>query len=219
MKTFLKRIAVMVLAKYKSTQVGQIGPKDEIGRWIELLASLNNVRTIVEIGTWNGLGSSLQIAKGVRKSTSDNILVKQVIGVEVNSQMWKRASRNLRKDSFFNVLHGSLVETSSLDSTDLSEFEKDWFAEDLRSIESSPNVIGEIPNAIDLLILDGGEFSTYGEYQMLKSRVSKWLILDDTNLRKCKRVLYEAINIDGFYLVFSSNERNGVAVLSRRPLE
>jgi hypothetical protein len=219
MKTLLKGLTTKVLAHYKSRNVGQIGTKDEIGRWLELLASLDSVRTIVEVGTWNGLGSSLQIAKGVRKSSQSIGFAKQVIGVEVNFQMWKRASKNLRKDIFFKVLHGSLIESSSLDSSDLTELEKNWFAEDLKHLESSPLVLAEIPNAIDLLVLDGGEFSTYSEYQVLKARVSKWLVLDDTNLRKCKRVLNEAVNIDGFSVVFWSNERNGVAVLSRPPLE
>jgi hypothetical protein len=218
MKKLIKQLVVRVLLRYKSNKIGQIGPKDEIGRWIELLASLDSVTSIVEIGTWNGLGSSLQIARGVKKSSNGLNLSKQVIGVEVNFQMWKRASKNLRQYEFFKVIHGSLVEASALDSSELSDVEKCWFAQDVRNIESSPIVISEIPVSIDLLVLDGGEFSTYVEYKILKQRVSKWLVLDDTNLRKCKKVLHEAINKDRFSLVFQSGERNGVAVLLRRTL-
>ena len=215
MENLIKSLTIRLLSKYKTATVGQIGPGDEIGRWLELLASLSSVTTIVEIGTWNGLGSSLQIAKGVQKGSQGNNLAKQVVGVEVNLQMWKRASKNLQRFEFFKVVHGSIVEASALDSFNLSDLEKGWFAQDFKCIESSPLVISQIPTSIDLLILDGGEFSTYSEFEILKHRTSKWLVLDDTNLRKCKKVLHQAINEDGFSLVFQSQERNGVAVLSR----
>lgn len=213
MKNLIELITIGLLSRYKSAKVGQIGPGDEIGRWLELLASLDSVISIVEIGTWNGLGSSLQIAKGVQKGHHNRNLNKQVVGVEVNFQMWKRATKNLRKYQFFTVVHGSLVEASALDSTNLSDLEEVWLAQDIKYIESSPLATSKIPDSIDLLVLDGGEFSTYSEYQILKQRASKWLVLDNTNLRKCKKVLHEAINWDGFSLVFQSDERNGVAVL------
>lgn len=213
MKYLIKPLTIKLQLRYKYTKIGQIGSNDQIGRWLELLASLDSVTSIVEIGTWNGLGSSLQIAKGVQKGSLNHNISKNVIGIEVNFQMWKRASKNLRKYPFFNVIHGSLVEASVLDSTNLSELEKEWLAQDIKNIESSPLIISQIPTSIDLLVLDGGEFSTYVEYQMLKQRASKWLVLDDTNLRKCRKVLDEAIRNDGFSVVFQSDERNGVAVL------
>ena len=216
MENLIKSLTVGLLSKYKSVKVGQIGPRDEIGRWLELLASLSSITTIVEIGTWNGLGSSLQIAKGVQKGCQGTNLTKQVVGVEVNFQMWKRASKNLQKYDFFKVVHGSIVEASALDSFNLSDLEEGWIAQDIKCIESSPLVVSQIPTTIDLLLLDGGEFSTYSEFQILKHRASKWLVLDDTNLRKCKKVLYEAINQDGFSVIFESEERNGVAVLLKK---
>jgi predicted O-methyltransferase YrrM len=39
--------------------------KDEVGRILYAICGLTENKTIVEIGTWNGLGSSTVIARGV----------------------------------------------------------------------------------------------------------------------------------------------------------
>ena len=71
-------------------------------------------------------------------------------------------------------------------------------------------------NEIDLLILDGGEFSTYSEFQLLKSRVTKYVVLDDIFTRKCKKILQEVQSSNEFEVIYFSTERNGSAVLYRK---
>jgi hypothetical protein len=211
---FFRKLMSLTRHKKKS---GQISPNQAIVRWIYLLASLPNVSSIVEIGTWNGLGSSKCIVEGVlsRGSTLDKAI--KVVGLEVNPEMYKSAKRNLAKYPFFEPELGSIVIAENLDSANLSEIEEVWFLQDKAFIEGAPYVIDKIPATIDLLILDGGEFSTYAEFSILSSRINKWLILDDTKTRKCKKIIEEIHRGKfPFEIVWESSERNGTAVLRRK---
>jgi predicted O-methyltransferase YrrM len=193
---------------------GQITSKDSLGRWITHLSSLPEVKYIVEIGTWNGRGSSACIIRGVRSRAADSIRGVQCLGLEVDKKMHARASRYLSRSPWFAVVNGSIVDENQLDRSDLSGTEIEWLAEDVRRIREAEYMASRIFPKIDLLILDGGEFSTYAEFKLLEGRLTRggWLILDDTKTRKCSRVLTEVKSNPGFSLVYESDERNGVAV-------
>lgn len=197
-----------------SRRKGQVSADHQIGRWIRHLASLEENCTILEIGTWNGLGTSKMIVQGVNSRPVGQSA--EVIGLEANDELYHKAKSNLSKFEFFKVIFGTLVTEHQLDKSELTSVEREWLEKDISDLRDAPFVLNEIPSTIDLLILDGGEFSTYAEFQALKSRVSKWIVLDDTNTRKCKRILQELNAENLFFLVWSSNERNGTAVLARK---
>ena len=216
---FIKRCAAF--AAQLLTPKGQITSKDSVGRWITHLSSLPEVKYIVEIGTWNGRGSSACIIRGVRSRAADSRGGVQCLGLEVDKKMHARASRYLSKSPWFAVVNGRIVNENQLDRSDLSGTEIEWLAEDVRRIREAENIASSISPKIDLLILDGGEFSTYAEFKLLEGRLSGggWLILDDTKTRKCSRVLTEVKLNPAFSLVYESDERNGVAVAKvNRPI-
>jgi hypothetical protein len=212
----MKLILVNIKTKIEAAlpfffEKGQIDLKSEVGRWIYFLSSLSSTSVIVEIGTWNGKGSSNLIACGVIKSQNLN---KTVIGLEINKNLVTKARKNLKKYQFFKVLHGSIINVSEVDEVDrvdLTGPEINWLRDDLIDIEKAPNVLDQIPSEINLLLLDGGEFTTYAEYKNLKNRIKGYVILDDTESRKCRRVLLEAKKEK--LVIFESHERNGTAVL------
>jgi hypothetical protein len=49
-----------------------------------------------------------------------------------------------------------------------------------------------LPKVFDVILLDGGEFTTYYEFQLLKNRC-KILMLDDINVDKCKLIVSEIL--------------------------
>jgi hypothetical protein len=212
----LPRSSRRILSKLKAFAIGkrgQVSERDELGRWIRHLSSLDESGIIVEIGTWNGLGTSKMIAEGVRSRTSYQGV--KVIGLEANYNLYCQAKKNLAKHEFYETIWGTLVKSDQLDHANLNEVEKSWLAQDLVDLEKTPFVLDRIPGAIDLLVLDGGEFSTYAEFQILQSRVTRWIVLDDTKTRKCRRILEEISSYEHFSIVWSSSERNGTAILCR----
>jgi len=190
---------------------GQLQGNSEAGAWLKFLASRSDVRSIVEIGTWNGKGSSQLIAKGV-KARTDSRTWPVVMGLEADAALAAKAQRHLRKYNFFDVIHGCIVTEADVDSENLTAQEVDWLNGDLSNMSKAPYVLAELPKAIDLILLDGGEFTTYAEFKILKNRLRGWVLLDDTKTRKCKKILSELRASTSFSIVFESDERNGTAL-------
>jgi hypothetical protein len=204
-------------ARFLPRRFGQIHPKSELGRWIQLISSFEEVVSIVEIGCWNGKGSSRRIVEGAKFSL--NYADKQIVGLEASLEMYKKAKGNLKRFPNYSVLWGSIVTLDQLDTFGLTPQENQWLKNDIRMIQECPNVLNQIPLKIDLLILDGGEFASYSEFKILYSRIKGWIILDDTLVRKNRRVLSELLKDPQFNLVRRSEGRNGFAIFSKVALD
>ena len=73
----------------------------------------------------------------------------------------------------------------------------------------------DIPIFFDLVLLDGGEFTTWYEYQIIKDKC-KILALDDTNTFKCKKIVENIKLSNEWDILLESNERNGILVLQKK---
>ena len=68
----------------------------------------------------------------------------------------------------------------------------------------------------DVLLLDGGEFTTYHEFQILKNRC-KILMLDDINTDKCKLIVNEIEHDPSWKIIKRENiKRNGYLIAEKR---
>jgi len=209
------------------TNAGQINLDSTLGNIIHSLASIENVKTIVEIGTWNGLGSTMCVIKAILDKG------KQFISIELYPAMYQHAVANLALyHKYVRLLNGSIVTIDDISPADLDmirraiasnegpaeiniEHAKQWFNSDLQKLKEAKNVLCEIPSQIDLLILDGGEYTTYAEWLKLRDR-TRIFVLDDTNLFKCKRIREEMLASEKYrLLVEDRNDRNGYAVFER----
>jgi len=196
-------------------QKGQISGNSSIANWLRALAIDPRVHTIVEIGSWEGMGSTRVIAEAV--SNRPDAATVSILSLEANQARAMRAAKRNRSFPALRVLWGSIVRPENLNHENLSEEEREWLSEDLEALRTCPNVLELIPRTIDLLLLDGGEFSTRYEFEMLGKSVSKWLVLDDTKLRKSKDIA-EAIREGStpFCEVVDSSERNGFMIAVRK---
>ena len=68
----------------------------------------------------------------------------------------------------------------------------------------------------DVVLLDGGEFTTWYEYLAIKDRC-KILALDDTNVAKCRRIVEDLKAQPGRWKIVLNepHERNGNVVAVR----
>ena len=201
---------------------GQINLKTPLGQFIYNFVYRNEViQNIVDIGTWNGMGTTLCILKALedRKAFDTNLY-----SLELYENMYKIALANLKeyitKFKNFKLLHGKIVNLEDIfewfDHSSIN-FVRDqhaaiWYNKDLYSIYKAPNVLNMLPSQIDLLILDGGEYSTYPEWLKLKDR-TRFFILDDTKLLKCKKIREEVISNPEYTVLFDiQHDRNGYLI-------
>ena len=191
---------------------GQVQPADRLGEWIHLLSSEDAVHKIVEIGTWKGLGTTLIVANAIAQR--DNV---SFVSLEANRNFHDTAVKNLRKKRVYgvNLIWGSIISSEDLDSSELTAEEKLWLEQDLSALESCPDVKHLVPDEIDLLILDGGEFSTWSEFNWLLPRVRRFIVLDDTRVRKSKKADRYLESSSQFVRVGHVADRNGLSVWTK----
>jgi hypothetical protein len=170
-------------------------------------------KNIVEIGTWKGLGSTKCIIDSIDESSN-------FISIESNYDFYQVAKNNLSKHiDKVNLLYGTIVTDKQINKfvsdKSLSEDQNQWLMEDLKNISMCENIIEKIPLEIDFLLLDGGEFSTYSEWEILKGR-TKMVALDDIRELKTKQIYEELINDNNYELVIETSDGNGFCVFIKK---
>jgi hypothetical protein len=192
-------------------RIGQINRGSILGEKIYELSRLLEVKTIVEIGTWNGMGSTKCIYDAVIGTK------KEVWSLECNLIRIGEAKVNLVfLPSSFKIIHGTIVTYQEL-APKMNILENDtlknWLKEDLGWIKTSPYVLDQLPEKIDLYIIDGGEFSGYIEFNKLWKKC-KFIVLDDTISNKhtqTRKFILE--NPDKFKILDDNlKDRNGFLI-------
>lgn len=191
---------------------GQISSDTLIGQWLNVLAQLSSVRQVVEIGTWRGGGSTRIISESLTHRPTPA----HAWCLEANERMANEAARRHAANNGITVIWGSIVTVDDLDLEDLTPDEVNWSNDDVEMLTTCPMVSHALPREIDLLLLDGGEFSGTAEWAVLQDRVVGWVLLDDTATRKNAKVLSMIMKDRRFEVIEVSPERNGTAIVRRR---
>jgi hypothetical protein len=204
--------------------VGQVNRGSSLGEIIYNLCLQDDIRNIVEIGTWNGMGSTKCIYDAMSEKKGEYL----VYSLECNQEFYNICLENyklLPKLNNFNLILGSIIEPEenldpmfNYDDKFFTKYSRHvqstWFKEDMENCKKVSNVLSIIPDKIDLVILDGGEFSGLSEFKKLKD-ISTYFILDDTNTIKNNEVANLMRNSSNYQILFDSNERNGYLVSKR----
>ena len=194
--------------------IGQINRGSKLGEHIFKLAKKSEVNTIVNIGTWNGMGTTKCILDAIIYSNNFN---KEVISIECNKIRYEEAKINLGfLPPKFKLIHGSIVNVEELYpilEKLKDETHKKWLQEDIAWIKNAPNVFDLLPENIDLLIIDGGEFSGEIEFFKLYKRC-KYIVLDDTASNKNKKSREFILANPDKFLIIDDNlkDRNGFLI-------
>jgi len=220
-------------------KTGQINLSDEMGKKIYEFSSREDVQNIVEIGTWNGLGSTLSVLQAIIDFDDKNF-----ISFELMSEMYDEAIRNLKELSTstginyiskVNLLNGTIIDfedvfwidhvkikdciKSGIDDEEngiSAAHESLYYDIEMNTLKNSTNFYGTLPQKIDLLILDGGGLTTYPEWKKLESR-TKIVILDDTRTIKSKKIRQELLNDNNWTnIVDDLQDRCGFSIFERK---
>jgi hypothetical protein len=191
---------------------GQMNETTERWKLIQKIIKNNKFKTIVEIGTWKGMGSTLSILKSIDEDT-------EFYSLESNLSFYEIAKKNLSDYiTKFNLIYGRIVESESLirftDNLILTDEQKKWLYEDIENMNNCDNVLSKLPESIDFLLLDGGEYSTYEEWKILNER-SNIIALDDIKTFKCKKIYQEMTNDYHFEKIEETTEGNGFCIFKK----
>lgn len=201
----------------KNNNLGQIC-NDNFSIEIIKYASNLNYKSFLEIGTWNGLGSTMAFSKGFKNRKDDYIFY----SLECNkdkcidaAKLYKNNDKmyilneviwNEQPDDFYNIFPQCLT----------NKMYKHWNEVDIINMKKCDLFLNRpnLPEIFDVILLDGGEFTTYHEFQILKTRC-KILMLDDINVDKCKLIVEEIKSDKSWKIIKCENIRNGYLIAEK----
>jgi hypothetical protein len=193
---------------------------DNFSKLIEKYASDLNNKNFLEIGTWNGLGSTKAFVNSLSKRNDDYIFY----SLECNSDKAHQAKELYKKYDKVHILNEVIWNDEPKDFYDIfpqcktNKLYKKWNDVDIINMKKCSLFLERknLPDFFDILLLDGGEFTTYYEFQLLKNKC-KILMLDDTNTAKCKLIVKEIKeNPQLWEIVTEEKIRNGFLIAQRK---
>jgi len=203
------------LKSITTSPTGQINEKTAVGRFLIDFIKIQDISNILDIGTWNGLGSTKCFLTALKDKTYNSF-----ISIECNKDKHLIAIRNLSSLIKENdkLLWGSIVKADEINIDrvyeifpafkDNTEFQR-WHSIDIKNIEISPYIFDELPEKIDVVLFDGGEFTTYFEFEKIFSMCNRFIFLDDCNVDKCMRIRNYLKSLENWKEFVYIPERNG----------
>jgi len=204
-------------------RTGQITVHSDEGRNIIRLLDDKceyEINTIVEIGTWNGLGSTLCILEGIKDKKV------RFWSLECNKEKHESAVQSLSDmiEGDVKLVWGSIVDIDIVNSIDYrsrfstlehSDTLQLWFNVDIENCGVCPNVLHMLPEKIDFLLLDGGEFTTLYEFECLFDRCDRYIALDDIFTDKCREVRKHLLDTGKWEEIVYLESRNGFSIFRK----
>ena len=207
---------------------GQICRGSPFGEKLYKLA-LEGPPSWLEVGSWNGLGSTTCILDGFRDCGFAH--QKHLLSFEIDPVMQHAAASNLATHPAFSsvlFIHKKLSSGGAvaeefpvdlhMDGDDVSlqndqhyliHFERERYL--FHTTEPYVPV-----GPIEVALLDGGEYSGYNDWLQLPKEHLKWICLDDAHTTKSRRVVTELDASGNWICVARGDDRNGWAIYRHR---
>jgi hypothetical protein len=196
-----------------SLNVGQINMNTKFGFFIYSVAKNKNFKTFLEVGTWNGLGSTKCFVEGFKQRNDDF----KFYSLECNSDKSKFAADLYKDEPNVYILNQTLLTQDDYKDAGkvFPNMAMNWYKNDMDNIKTCKNFLSEnnIDN-FDVVLLDGGEYTTYFEFQKIRDKCSI-IMLDDTNTDKCRQIVVELKNDTNWKLMVEDDEHNGFAIFKK----
>jgi len=211
---------------------GQVNRGSFFGEQVYKLASNPAFMNYVEIGTWNGEGSTKCFMDAILMRLDESCLY----SLEANSEFYQQASNFWSSKMLtlripyekLHLLYGRIIEVEDLVPEEEVRSHKifnehpwlTWRERNIKEYNQCKNVIDQLPDEIDVLFLDGGQFSTPAEWDKLKER-TKIVLLDDTNTYKTEKIRKQILNdADNWEVIFDINQdRHGIFMAARHDIK
>jgi hypothetical protein len=175
--------------------------------------------TFLEIGTWNGLGSTRLFVSSLTKRTDSW----SFYSLEANCDKSNDARKLYQGVKNVYILNEVITHDYSNIHDIFPELLTNstynyWNYVDVENLKNCELFLErkELPELFDVVFLDGGEFTTYNEFHILKNKC-KYMILDDVNTCKCARIAQEIRDSPNEWKIVLDcpNERQGIMIAKK----
>ena len=184
--------------------VGQVKPESITGKKISEISQRKEYTVFLEVGTLYGLGSTKCFLNSLLERDDDS----KLISIESKKEFYDYA-KNYWEDAInkgkLDLRHGSLISFDDLPEDYRTDSGHTKHTYDYnQDIKNSSTI--SIDEKIDVLMLDGGHFSTQLEWELFKDEI-KIGIIDDVSASKT-RMIYKEILDDSQWVVEKMPDRD-----------
>lgn len=204
---------------------GQINLGTPFGNEIYNICKNTTYKTFCEIGTWNGRGTTRCVVQAIidKENSEHNIFW----SVEADPKFYDLAVNfySDKSNFFLHLLKGTVNTKGVMTREEVQNhplFQSIYghyvlhYDTEYNSFKNSEYVGNSIGENIDVAILDGGEFSTEGDFDFFRNRNVKVFILDDVNVIKCSRIRQELLQNPEYRLYKEDlSDRNGWSIFMK----
>ena len=208
----------------------EIDINEPFGRCIHDTVLKYQLKRNLEIGSWDGEGSTNCFVEAMKQLSGDL----KLYCLEIKKERIESLARRYKDFPFVVPVWGSSLVYEDLVITDFediwnSKFNKigtchpkatvrGWFDQDVQQIKKAKRgFLSEYKDETwDSVLIDGGEFTGYSEFLKVKDK-TKFLFLDDVhNAYKCNQIHYELLDDPQWTLLHDFSEvRNGASVFKK----
>lgn len=204
---------------------GDIAADHRFGVALASLAACLHFSRYVEVGTSHGLGSTKRIMDALL-AREDECRLWSLESVRFIHAIAERNWRGVNVRGRLVLLYGAATSADTImtwaevqndpNYAVKADMYKRGYEKNRAAQQSAPDAMPHLPTEIDVLLLDGGEFSSYAEYRALGGR-AKVICLDDSfSAIKNRRVREELLHTNGWRVVADfPRDRNGWAIFCR----
>jgi len=202
-----------------SKNIGHITTESELGKFLFYSTINPQFVNFLEIGTWNGLGSTKCFINGFKKRKQQF----KFYSLECNYEKSIYARKLYENIDNVFILNQVLLNEKPNDIHDVfpvlleNEQYKYWNDIDFNNMKDKKLFLenSDLPEIFDLVLLDGGEFTTWYEYNIIKDRCFI-LALNNTTTYKCKKIVEDIKLSNNWRILIENNERNGTLVCKKK---
>ena len=208
--------------EYHDKKTGQVDPESGLGKMIAGYCSAPGYGAFLEVGTWNGWGSTRVFVDALSRRHADHDYV--FYSLECNREKQESVKRRYEENESVYIVNDVLAKPSCEEVAALfpaihtESARKEWFSVDNHNIDQSGLFWDRgdvLPHFFDVVFLDGGEFSTYFDFQTLRHKANV-LIVTDIHSPKCNKMIEELLGDPDWMLAASIEDRGATAVFERR---
>ena len=207
--------------------MGEINESDRFGSAIISTVEKYNLQKILEIGSWDGTGSTQCFIKGMVRLKKPSLTC-----IEVKSDRYKQLVENTKKYPWIKCVNQTTISLKALIDNDFevlwngpyNHIKSDkhtvnnWYNQDINEISKYDSGFLETDKTYyDGIMIDGSEFFGYSEYLLVKNRC-KVLFLDDYYSAFKTRRIAEELYKDNNWICIDGDKytRNGFAIFVKK---
>ena len=209
--------------------MGEITRHDHFGKAIIDTVRKYKLNRILEIGSWDGTGSTQCFIEGMQGLDNPELTC-----LEVKTERYDSLVQNMSQYSWVKCFNESTISLKSLVHKSFDDvwnspynhiqseenIVEGWYNEDVESIKDVEYGFLEADTKFyDGILIDGSEFFGYSEYLLVKDRCNVLFIDDYYSAFKTRQVA-EELNQDPAWEAIAGDKytRNGFAVFKRKNL-